>query len=127
MEDFTRPRASGSNLLTVNLESMQDIPVAFPYRWEIDEINQEHRNIPENMVRVAQPRRESRDAQVRIYDVKRRAEQMRAQERKPPGGPRKSVGGAHRHKPSYVYILKWRQDTRRSPIANKRPWRINRP
>lgn len=90
--NFIRSRASGSNLLTVNLESIRDIPVAFPYRWEIDEINQEHRKISENMVRVAQLRRESQEAQLRIYDVRRRAEQMREQELNQSGTPRRIKG-----------------------------------
>lgn len=96
--DFIRSRASGSNLLTVNLESIRDIPVAFPYRWEIDEINQEHRKISENMVRVAQLRRESRDAQLRIYDVRRRAEQWREQELNQSGTPRRIRGRPARSK-----------------------------
>ncbi|MBD5646064.1 MAG: hypothetical protein HDQ89_00025 [Desulfovibrio sp.] len=90
--DFIRSRASGSNLLTVNMESIRDIPVAFPYPWERDEINQEHRKISENMVRVAQLRRESRDAQLRIYDVRRRAEQWREQEQNQSGTPRRIRG-----------------------------------
>ncbi|MBD5557061.1 MAG: hypothetical protein HDQ92_00395 [Desulfovibrio sp.] len=96
--DFIRSRASGSNLLTVNLESIRDIPVAFPYRWEIDEINEEHRKISENMVRVTQLRRESQDAQMRIYDVRRRAEQRREQEQNQSGTPRRIKGRPARNK-----------------------------
>ena len=56
---FIRPRASGSILLTVNLEAIRDIPVAFSYRRVTDETNQEYRKISESTVRVTQLRRES--------------------------------------------------------------------
>ena len=90
--DFIRSRAGGASLLTVSLESIRDIPVAFPDQWGIGEINQEHRKISENMVRVAQLRRDSQDALMRIHDAKRPEGQMRKQMRTKSGTARKIRG-----------------------------------
>lgn len=52
--------------LTVNLESIRGIPVAFPSLQEVDDINLEHRKILENMSGVLQPHKVSMQSQGRI-------------------------------------------------------------
>lgn len=89
---FIRSRASGSSLLTVNLESIRDIPVEFPYQWEINDINEEHRKISETMLKVARLHEECRDALGRIRQIKSQAEHMRQQERNRPATPQKIRG-----------------------------------
>lgn len=89
---FIRSRASGSSLLTVNLESIRDIPVDFPYQWEINDINEEHRKISETMLKVARLHEECRDALGCIGQIKLKAENARQQERNRPATPQKIRG-----------------------------------
>lgn len=89
---FIRSRASGASLLTVNLESIRDIPVAFPGRQEIDDINLQHRKISENMLKVAQLHRESRQSLARIHEIGRVMESVREWLRNRPDKPQRIRG-----------------------------------
>lgn len=89
---FIRSRASGASLLTVNLESIRDIPVAFPGRQEIDDINLQHRKISENMLKVAQLHRESRQSLARIHEIGRVMESVREWLRNKPDKPQRIRG-----------------------------------
>ncbi|MCH5277978.1 MAG: restriction endonuclease subunit S [Desulfovibrionaceae bacterium] len=74
---FIRSKAIGSSLLTVNLESIRDIPMELPGREELEFITQEHRKISENMARVAQLHRELHGSVMRIWEEGHAREQVR--------------------------------------------------
>lgn len=61
-----RSKASGRNLLTINLESIRELPISLPSQAEIDEINAEHRIIAERMSAMAGLRRDIRASLWRI-------------------------------------------------------------
>lgn len=88
---FIRSRASGANLLTVNLESIRDIPVVIPDREEIEAINLEHRKISENMALVARLRRESAGSLWKIRDVGDAWEKIRELDDPQARGQRKPI------------------------------------
>lgn len=75
-------------LLTINLDSIRDIPIELPGRKELDSVNEEHRKITSVMTKVAELRLELRASLRRIDDIGWLEEAMRnAQHSVPRGRP----------------------------------------
>jgi hypothetical protein len=68
VREWVRGRATGSTLLTINLESIRDIPVELPYIAELDTVNEEHRKITSVMSTVAGLRRDIYASLQRIHE-----------------------------------------------------------
>lgn len=69
IREWIQGRASGSTLLTVNLESIRDIPIEDISTTEVKEINKEHLTVIEAMAVIAQQRRIVRASLRHIWDI----------------------------------------------------------
>jgi hypothetical protein len=58
VREWVCSKAAGSTLLTINLESIRDIPVVLPDKAQLDAINKEHQKIASAMAAVTTLRRE---------------------------------------------------------------------
>lgn len=86
VREWIRARATGSTLLTVNLESIRDLPLEAPAQSEVEEVNAEHRNIAAAMGSIAELRREMRASLWRIQRLGNLAEEMQDAQRSAPKG-----------------------------------------
>ena len=69
IREWIRGKATGTTLLTINLESIRDIPIEAPDASEVDAVNEQHRRISEAMSGIADLRQEVRAALWRIREV----------------------------------------------------------
>jgi hypothetical protein len=67
VREWVRGKATGSTVLTINLESIRDIPVELPGDAELDALTEEHRKITSAMSTVAGLRREIYDSLQKIH------------------------------------------------------------
>lgn len=81
VREWIQGRASGSTLLTVNLESIRDIPVEAPAGAEVDAVNEQHRKIAGAMAGIMALRQEVRVARWQIHEAGIIAGQIAAIER----------------------------------------------
>lgn len=63
---FARSHASGTNLLTVNLETIRDIPIQLPEAREVAAINHEHAKIVDAMLKISTLWKKAVSAKVQI-------------------------------------------------------------
>jgi len=69
VREWVRGRASGKAFLTINLESIRDMPIELPGQGEIDAVNKEHLKIATAMAAITERYRDIDEAKRSIHEI----------------------------------------------------------
>lgn len=97
------PAGQRPRLLTDNLDAILHMPGVLAGQEELDGFDREHLKIPENRLTVTLLRKEAQNAQMRIYDVKRRAKQCASRSVAPGRPENQGAANIGTNLPMFIY------------------------